>query len=204
VCVPEGVVLAVEKRVPSPLADPTSIEKIALVDDHVSCAMSGLVADARTLVDHARVEAQNHRFSYNEPMPVRVLTQAVCDHALRFGHGGKNSMARPYGVALLIAGIDDGVPSLFHTDPSGTFAACKCRAIGAGSDGAQQSLDDSYDTAGTLDEALMLALRSLRQVMEHRLSPTNIEVALVLPHPEKAQHTRRLTEAELSEKIAAL
>lgn len=47
--------------------------------------MSGLTADARTLIDHARVEAQQHRFTYNEPMPVESLTQSLCDLALRFG-----------------------------------------------------------------------------------------------------------------------
>ncbi|KAJ1486181.1 nucleophile aminohydrolase [Baffinella frigidus] len=57
----QGVILAVEKRVTSPLLDPTSIEKIMELDAHIGCAMSGLTADARTLVDKARVETQNHR-----------------------------------------------------------------------------------------------------------------------------------------------
>lgn len=51
------------------------MEKIAEIDTHVGAAMSGLVADARTLVDHARVEAQNHRFTYDEPIGVEALTQ---------------------------------------------------------------------------------------------------------------------------------
>jgi hypothetical protein len=69
--------LAVEKRLTSPLLDPTSVEKIAEIDSHVGAAMSGLVADARTLVDHARVEAQNHKFTYNEPLGVEALTQGT-------------------------------------------------------------------------------------------------------------------------------
>ena len=28
------------------------------IDEHIGCAMSGLIADARTLVEHARVETQ--------------------------------------------------------------------------------------------------------------------------------------------------
>ncbi len=71
----EGTVLAVEKRLTSPLLDPQSVEKIAEIDSHIGAAMSGLVADARTLVDHARVEAQNHRFTYDEPIGVEPLTQ---------------------------------------------------------------------------------------------------------------------------------
>merc|ERR1712023_256769 len=64
----EGTILCVEKRVTSPLLEPSSVEKIMEVDSHIGCAMSGLIADARTLVDHARVEAQNHRFTFNEPV----------------------------------------------------------------------------------------------------------------------------------------
>merc|ERR1712166_8821 len=45
----EGVVLAVEKRLTSPLLEPKSIEKIMEIDEHVGCAMSGLTADALAL-----------------------------------------------------------------------------------------------------------------------------------------------------------
>jgi len=84
---PDGVVLAVEKRLSSPLLEPSSVEKIMEIDEHIGCAMSGLTADARTMIEHARLETQHHRFTYNEPMTVKSCTQAVCDLALRFGEG---------------------------------------------------------------------------------------------------------------------
>lgn len=78
-----GSILAVEKRLTSPLLEPRSVEKIAEIDTHIGAAMSGLVADARTLVDHARVEAQNHRFTYDEPVGVEALTQGeMCENYL--------------------------------------------------------------------------------------------------------------------------
>lgn len=55
------------------------------MDEHIGCAMSGLVADAKMLIDHARAETQQHRFTYNEPMPLESVTQSLCDLALRFG-----------------------------------------------------------------------------------------------------------------------
>ena len=112
---PEGVVLGVEKRVQSPLLESSSIEKIMEIDTHLGCAMSGLTADARTMVDHARVTAQNHAFTYDERIRVESATQAVCDLALRFGesvHDEEALMSRPFGVALLIAGVDEGGPQL--------------------------------------------------------------------------------------------
>jgi 20S proteasome subunit alpha 5 len=111
----EGVVLAVEKRDQHALLEASSVEKIMEIDSHVGCAMSGLVADARTIVDHARVTAQNHSFVYDERIKVESVTQAVCDLALRFGesvHDEEAMMSRPFGVALLIAGIDELGPQL--------------------------------------------------------------------------------------------
>lgn len=115
ICTPEGVVLAVEKRVQSPLLESSSIEKIMEIDTHLGCAMSGLIADARTMVDHARVTSQNHAFTYDERIKVESATQAVCDLALRFGesvHDEDAMMSRPFGVALLIAGVDELGPQL--------------------------------------------------------------------------------------------
>jgi 20S proteasome subunit alpha 5 len=109
------VVLAVEKRVQSPLLESNSIEKIMEIDRHLGCAMSGLTADARTMIDHARVTAQNHAFTYDEKIKVESVTQAVCDLALRFGesvHDEEAMMSRPFGVALLIGGIDELGPQL--------------------------------------------------------------------------------------------
>lgn len=79
--------------------------------------MSGIVGDARILVDHARVESQNHRFNYAEPMTIETITEAISDLAIHFGEGyegvKRKPMARPYGVALLIAGVDEHGPQLY-------------------------------------------------------------------------------------------
>jgi 20S proteasome subunit alpha 5 len=205
---PEGVVLAVEKRISSPLIEPRSIEKIVEIDDHIGATMSGLTADARTLIQHARTEAQNHRFHYEEPMPVESVAQAVCDLALRFGESGygedddddgNNSegagkdkdnapvMSRPFGVALLLAGCDEHGPALYTTDPSGTYTRWLAKAIGAGGESAQVTLEERYRRSLSLAEAEVLALEVLRQVMEEKLNATNIEMACVLPH-EKTGH----------------
>ncbi|KAM3361810.1 proteasome subunit alpha type-5 [Capsicum galapagoense] len=177
----EGVVLAVEKRITSPLLEPSSVEKIMEIDEHIGCAMSGLIADARTLVEHARVETQNHRFSYGEPMTVESTTQALCDLALRFGEGDEESMSRPFGVSLLIAGHDENGPCLYYTDPSGTFWQCNAKAIGSGSEGADSSLQEQYNKDLTLKEAETIALSILKQVMEEKVTPNNVDIARVSP-----------------------
>ena len=124
----EGVILGVEKKLQSAtlMVPQGRSEKLVEMDRHCACAMSGIVGDARILIDHGRVEAQNHTFNFNEPMGVEAITQSISDLAINFGEGYEGSkrkpMARPYGVALLIGGVDeDKGPQLYCTDPSGTY-----------------------------------------------------------------------------------
>lgn len=95
-----------------------------------------------TLIDRARVECQSHWFVYNEKMTVESCAQAVSSLAIQFGDSadGGSAMSRPFGVAILFAGIDSGDPQLWHMDPSGTYIQYDAKAIGSGSEGAQQNL----------------------------------------------------------------
>lgn len=161
-----------------------SVEKVFEIDKHIATAVSGLISDARTLIEHARVEAQNHRFSYNEPIRVESLTQSICDLALSFGEGGeenKSKMSRPFGVSLLIAGADERGPQLFHTDPSGTYTAYEAHAIGNGSEGARTLLQEKYHKSMSLADAAALVVRILSDTMEEKVTPTNVELAAVTP-----------------------
>jgi len=182
----DGIVLAVEKRVTSPLMIPTATEKIVEIDSHIGCACSGLVADSKTLIDRARVEAQNYWFLYNEKMSVESVTQSVSNLAIQFGDSDAegNAMSRPFGVAMLFAGIDFEGPQLYYMDPSGTYVKCNAKAIGSGCEGAQQALQDSYHKAITTVEATKIVFTILKQVMEEKLNSTNVEVATITREPK--------------------
>lgn len=196
----EGVVLAVEKRITSTLLVASSIEKIFEVDSHIGCAMSGLIADSKTMIDKARVEAQNHWFTYNEKMPVESITKAVSNLALQFGEKEAGTMSRPFGVALLFAGFDEKGPQLYHLDPSGTYILCDAKAIGSASEGAQTSLQGQYHKSMTLKEASKCILGILKEVMEEKLTETNVEVATITPDKQY----RLLAKSEVEEIIADL
>ncbi|OAA59556.1 proteasome component pup2 [Niveomyces insectorum RCEF 264] len=210
----EGVVLGVEKRVTSTLMEVSSVEKIVEVDRHIGCAMSGLQADARSLVEHARVECQSHAFNYAEPLSVESCTQAICDLALRFGEsadGEDSIMSRPFGVALLIAGYDapgvgaDGTavaggPALYHAEPSGTFYRYDAKAIGSGSEGAQAELQNQYHKSLSLADAETLVLKTLKQVMEEKLDEKNVQLASVT----KEKGFRIYTDEEMAAVVARL
>ena len=205
----EGVVLAVEKRLTSSLMEPTTIEKIVEIDGHLAAAFSGLTADSKILIEKvrnfeiekllkmnlisdlfslfvllkARVEAQNFWFSHDSPIRVESVAQSVSNLAIQFGDSddsGEGALSRPFGVALLFAGNDPAEgPQLYHMDPSGTYVQFDAKAIGSGSEGAQQSLQEVYHKGMTLKESIKSAMTILKQVMEEKLNDTNVQVATV-------------------------
>ncbi|KAI0152270.1 proteasome component PUP2 [Hypoxylon sp. NC0597] len=199
----EGVVLGVEKRVTSTLLETSSVEKIVEIDRHIGCAMSGLQADARSMVEHARVECQSHAFNFNENLRVESCTQAICDLALRFGEsadGEESIMSRPFGVALLIAGYDEDGPQLYHAEPSGTFYRYDAKAIGSGSEGAQAELQNEYHKSLTIEDAETLVLKTLKQVMEEKLDSKNVQLASVT----KERGFRIYTDEEMAQVVERL
>jgi proteasome alpha subunit len=170
-----GVILAVDKNVTSKLIVPKSIEKIFQIDEHIGVATSGLVADARRLVEDARVRAQRNRLVYNEPISVSALTRDICDIKQAYTQYGG---ARPFGTALLIAGVNSQ-PHLFETDPSGAFTEFTAGAIGMGKRDVEKLLEEKYRSGLKRAEAIDLALLSLNSVSEGKIQAENIDMISV-------------------------
>jgi len=172
----DGVVLAVDKRIRSPLMERSSVEKIHKADDHIGIASAGHVADARQLIDFARRQAQVNQLRYGEPVGVETLTKEITDYIQQYTQVGG---ARPFGVALIIGGIVNGEPRLFETDPSGTPYEWKALAVGADRGDIRDYLEEHYDEGMDLDEGVDLALAALASVNEDGLTPEGIGVATV-------------------------
>lgn len=117
------VVLGCEKRSAMKLQD-TRItpSKIGLIDTHVCLAFAGLNADARILIDKARLEAQSHRLTVEDPVTIEYITKYVAGVQQRYTQSGG---VRPFGISTLIIGFDKGEtePKLYQTEPSGIYSA---------------------------------------------------------------------------------
>ena len=172
----EGVVLVVDKRIRSPLMERTSVEKIHKADDHIGIASAGHVADARQLIDFARRQAQVNQLRYEEPIGVETLTKAVTDHIQQYTQVGG---ARPFGVALIVGGIENGEPRLYETDPSGTPYEWQALAVGADRGDIEDYLEEHYRDDLALDEGVDLALEALASVNDGELTPEGIGLATV-------------------------
>jgi proteasome alpha subunit len=172
----DGVVLIVDKRVSSRLLEASSIEKIYKIDEHIGVASSGLVGDARSLVDRARVECQINRVTYDERMDVEALAKRLCDHMQTYTQFGG---ARPYGTALLIAGVSEGEGRLFETDPSGTLLEYKATGIGIGRPAAMKLFEEEYRFETPMPESILLGLRALHDATEGKFDVNTVEIGYI-------------------------
>jgi proteasome alpha subunit len=172
----EGVVLAAERRTRSPLMERDSVEKLHKVDEHIGIASAGHVADARQLIDVARREAQVNQLRYGETIGVETLTKAVTDHIQQYTQTGG---ARPFGVALLVGGVENGAPRLYETDPSGTPYEWKAVAIGGNREEIQQYLEDNYSDELGLEGGVDLAIEALSTATEGGFSAEGLAIATI-------------------------
>ncbi|MDD1769886.1 MAG: archaeal proteasome endopeptidase complex subunit alpha [Methanomassiliicoccales archaeon] len=187
----DGVVLIVDKRIASRLMEPKSIEKIFKIDGHIGCATSGLVADARILVDQARVIAQINKITYDEEMSVEELVKRVCDYKQNYTQYGG---VRPFGTALLVAGVDDQGEHLFETDPSGALVSYKAGSIGAGRNAVMEVFEEEYAEGMDMAAAINLGLKALKKATEEeKLNPKAVEIGVV----KRGEKFRRLEEGEV-------
>eukprot|EP00245_Coleochaete_scutata_P006757 TRINITY_DN21535_c0_g1_i1.p1 TRINITY_DN21535_c0_g1~~TRINITY_DN21535_c0_g1_i1.p1 ORF type:complete len:251 (+),score=53.04 TRINITY_DN21535_c0_g1_i1:136-888(+) len=175
----DGVVLAAEKKITSKLLETTkSTEKMYKIDDHLACAVAGITADANILINTARLSAQRYTFAYQEPMPVELLVQSLCDTKQGYTQYGG---LRPFGVSFLFGGWDKNYGfQLYQSDPSGNYGGWKAGAIGANNQAAQSILKQDYKEDITVDEALQLALKVLSKTMDSTtLSSEKLELVQV-------------------------
>ena len=150
----DGVILATVKPA-GKLVVSDSSEKIFQVDDHMAAVAAGFLADARSLMQMVRVRAQMHKITYEEPVDVWNIGKVIGNRMqLITQYGG----LRPFGVSMLLAGVDKTGAHLLETDPSGTLFEWKAQAIGRGAVLANKTLNQKWKDNMSEKEALDLAL----------------------------------------------
>ena len=153
----EGVIIAVEERTRD-LQVPNITQKIFQIDDHIGAAAAGYIPDARIQIDNARFFSQSNKLTYDEPVEVETVAKHLADQSHQFT---QYSGVRPFGVALIIAGIDRKGTKVFVTDPSGTYVNFAAVAIGGNSDEVTGFLEKNYKDDMLLNDAASLAVAAI-------------------------------------------
>jgi 20S proteasome subunit alpha 3 len=197
----DGVVLCGEKKTTSKLLDMAKQhEKLFKIDDAIFCAVAGLTSDANVLINKLRLSAQQHKFTYREPISVEKLVTSICD--LKQGYTQFGGL-RPYGVSFLIAGHDKHHGfQLYHTDPSGNFGGWKAHAIGQNSMAAKQTMRDDWKDGMNLQGASELAAKVLTKTMD-TAAPNAEKIEMGVVEMKGDRVVFRLLKAEEINKLMA-
>ncbi|MEB3851750.1 MAG: archaeal proteasome endopeptidase complex subunit alpha [Desulfurococcales archaeon] len=152
------VVLAAEKRRFSRLLDLEEMEKIYKIDDHIGATFAGIGGDGRVLIDYIRLAAIRHRLVYGEAAGIEYIVRAVADLKQAYTqHGG----VRPFGVSLIIGGVEDGKTRLFRTEPGGQYFGFYAVAVGMGEEAVMGVFEKKYRRDMNLEEALDLVAEAI-------------------------------------------
>ncbi|KAJ3149931.1 Proteasome subunit alpha type-4 [Geranomyces variabilis] len=169
------VVLGVEKKTVAKLQDPRTIRKITMLDNHVCLTFAGLQADARVLINKARIECQSHRLTVEDPVSVEYITRYIAGVQQKYTQSGG---VRPFGISTLIIGFDaDRVPKLYQTDPSGIYSSWKAASIGRSAKTVREFLEKNHKDDMDRDDTIKLAIRSLLEIVQ--TGAKNIEIAVM-------------------------
>ncbi|XP_013990556.1 proteasome subunit alpha type-7 isoform X1 [Salmo salar] len=191
------VVLGVEKKTVAKLQEDRTVRKICSLDDNVFMAFAGLTADARIIVNRARVECQSHRLTVEDPATVEYITRYISSIKQRYT---QSNGRRPFGISSLIVGFDfDGTPHLYQTDPSGTYHAWKANAIGRSAKTVREFLEKNYKEDMESDtDTIKLAIRALLEVVQS--GGKNIELAIM----KRDESMKILVQEEIEEYVTAI
>lgn len=178
----DGVVLIADKRIVDKLIVAEAVEKIWQIDEHVGATASGILSDARVLIERAQLKAQQHRVTYDNLIDISEIVKDISDLKQICTQSGG---LRPFGVSLLVAGVDETGPILFETDPTGIYFRFKAAAIGEGEVEVEDVLNKEYKDSITINEALKLGIKALVKVLDHNFDIKRIDAVYIKADEKK-------------------
>jgi proteasome alpha subunit len=172
----DGVLVVVDKRLMDPLMVPEGVEKIFQIDDHMAAAVSGLVSDGRVLIERAQIKAQQHRVTYDAPIDTISVVKDACDlKQLCTQSGG----LRPFGVSLLVIGIDADGKKLFVTEPSGIYFQYNAAVIGEGEIEIDEELRRAYKPSVEITEGVKICIEALKKFLGKDFHSDRVEAGYI-------------------------
>lgn len=170
----DGVILVSDRRQKDKLIIENSANKISEIDEHIMAVAAGIVSDARVLIDKARVIAQQHRVTYDSEVTTEAIVKEIADAKQQFTQYGG---ARPFGVALMIAGVN-GEARLYTTDVSGNYFEYKANAIGENDEKIREILREEYKEM-SCEEAIKWVFKIFKDVQKESFDKARFDVGII-------------------------
>ncbi len=180
----DGVAIVADKRIRDKLVAPESTHKIFEIDNHIMATSAGILADARVLVDQAQVLAQQNRVTYGSPIEPIAVMRMIADRKQMFTQYGG---ARPYGVSIMIGGVNKGKASLYASEVYGNYFSYKANAIGENDEKIKEMLRQDYKEGMTIDEGLKFCLKIFKDILGKNFDVSRFEAGYIKVDDEKLE-----------------
>ena len=184
----KGILFIADKKVNSKLVISESVPKIFRVEDNIVMSASGVISDARRLIERAVVVAQQHRVELDREIDLIKLVKEIADIKQYYTQAGG---LRPFGCSILYGGFKKEEPALYLTTPSGVYVQYKAKAIGKNSNKINEFLEENYQVS-KLNDAINLGLSALKEVFQENFDNISLDIAYL-----ERNNFVRLTEEEV-------
>lgn len=170
----DGLVFIGDRKIISKLLVKESFKKVFEVDNHIVIAGAGVMSDGRRLIEQAQIMGQEHKVKFQNPIDVLSLVKDIANIQQYYSQAGG---LRPFGVSLLIGGIENNKPILYRTSPSGTYMRFLARAEGNLSDKINEKLEKEFKENMSNKDAIKFGLKVFKEIMENEFNTQRFDVA---------------------------
>lgn len=172
----DGVLIIAYKNISSNLIEINSMDKIYQINENIICSYVGLSADARHLINYSQKIAATHKIWYDEEIIVKDLVENISEYKHLFT---TYNAFRPFGLVLIIAGIDSKGIHLYGTDPSGTFLGYKAICEGNKNDKILKYFDKNYKENFTKEKAIKFVINTIKNSIKKNFNANNLELGII-------------------------
>jgi len=187
----DGVFIISDKRIRDKLIVSESANKIYEVDSNIFASASGILADARILVEKVQVLAQQSRVTYDAAIEPEMVIKEIANLQQQFTQYGGG---RPFGVSMMVAGIDRDKCELFVSDITGNYFSYHANAIGEDDDKIREKLREEYKKTLTLKQGVKIVSKIMKDVKGDKFNVDNLELVYI---DKKDQKLSRLNGKEI-------
>ena len=169
----DGVFILADKRNEDTLVVPSSAQKVYEIDTHIIGSVAGIISDARVLIDKAQVLAQQHRVTYDSPIEPEIVIKEISNTKQQFTQYGG---ARPFGVSVMIAGLQDNRGRLYTSDITGNYYEYFSNAIGEDDSKIKEILREKYKKDLTLKKGIEIAIEAMKKTKGDKFKIERLEL----------------------------
>ena len=172
----DGVFIIADKRIEDKLIIKKTANRIHEIDSHIIMSVAGITSDARILVERSQVLAQQHKITYDSPIEPESIIKEISNIKQQFTQYGG---ARPFGVSLMLAGINGKKPELYTSDVTGNYFSYYTNAIGENDEKIKEKLRKEYNKELTIKKGLKIALNIFKEIQGKKFDPDRFEFIFI-------------------------